>query len=127
MKTLKIAYWGSTSIIVLVMLYSGFAYLTQPALQQGFQHLGYPGYFRVELGIAKLIGAVLLVVPVSARVREWVYAGFAFTFISAFIAHAASGDPIGNKIGPVIFLAILGVSYAAWVKRSVTEQRTQVA
>ena len=116
MKTLKIIYWTTTSIVALMMTYSAYAYLTQPAIEQGFQHLGFPGYFRIELAIAKFIGAVLLLVPVSAAIKEWVYAGFAITFISAFIAHTASGDSLSYSIMPLIFLAVLVTSYITFHK-----------
>jgi hypothetical protein len=42
--------------------------------------------------LAKLVGIVLLLAPVSARLKEWAYAGFAFTLASALIAHFAVGD-----------------------------------
>jgi uncharacterized membrane protein YphA (DoxX/SURF4 family) len=116
MKALKITYWTTTVIVALMMTYSAYAYLTQAAILQAFQHLGFPNYFRIELAVAKLIGAVLLLTPLTARIKEWAYAGFAFTFISAFIAHTASGDPMANRIMPIIFLAILTVSYITFHK-----------
>jgi len=33
-----------------MMIFSAYYYLTKEAMQQGFHHLGYPDYFRVELG-----------------------------------------------------------------------------
>jgi uncharacterized membrane protein YphA (DoxX/SURF4 family) len=116
MKATKITYWITTAIVALMMTYSCYAYLTQDAIKQGFQHLGFPGYFRIELAIAKLIGAVLLIAPIAARFKEWAYAGFVFTFISAFIAHTASGDPVNNRVMPLIFLALLIVSYITYHK-----------
>ena len=111
MKTTKITYWTSTGIVALMMIYSAYAYLTQPSMDQGFHHLGYPGYFRVELAIAKLLGVVLLLAPLKGRIKEWVYAGFLITFVSAFIAHSASGDPTQYRLMPLIFLALLLISY----------------
>jgi hypothetical protein len=35
---------------------------------------------------------VLLIPMAPARLKEWAYAGFAFTLISALIAHFAVGD-----------------------------------
>ena len=116
MKKNKITYWISTGIIALMMLYSAYAYLTQALVQQAFHHLGYPDYFRVELAIAKLVGAVLLVAPVVNRIKEWVYSGFAITFISAFIAHTASNDPVSNRLTPLVFLVILIVSYLTYFR-----------
>jgi len=111
MKTAKIGYWITTVIVALMMTYSAYAYLTQDAMEQAFHHLGFPSYFRVELAIAKLAGAVLLVSPVPARWKDLAYAGFLITFISAFIAHTASGDPLSYRLGPLVFLALLAVSY----------------
>ena len=50
-----------------------------------------PNYFRVELA-AKLLGAVLLLAPVPARLKEWAYAAFAITLGSALIAHLSIGE-----------------------------------
>src|SRR3954447_10548235 len=106
MKTTNIIYWTTTSILAMIMTFAAYSYITQPAVQQGFRHLGFPDYFRVELAIAKLIGAVLLLAPVASRAKEWAYAGFGITFISAFIAHIASGDPASVRMMPVLFLGL---------------------
>ena len=116
MKTTKIVYWASTAIVSIMMLYSAYAYLTQDAMTQAFHHLGYPDYFRVELAIGKVLGTILLIAPVSAKIKEWVYAGFVITFISAFIAHTASADPVNYRMMPVIFLVLLIVSYFTYHK-----------
>ena len=111
MKATKITYWVTTAILAVMMSYSAYLYLTAPALEQAFQHLGYPDYFRVQLAIAKLIGAVLLLVPISIRIKEWVYAGFSIVFISAFIAHTATGDPVNAAVMPLVFFVLLMISY----------------
>jgi uncharacterized membrane protein YphA (DoxX/SURF4 family) len=118
MKTIKITYWITTAIVALMMTYSTYAYLTQPVVAQAFHHLGFPDYFRVELAIAKIIGAIVLVAPIGTRFKEWAYAGFAITFVSAFIAHTASGDPMTNRVMPVVFLLLLAVSYVTYHKKS---------
>jgi len=74
-----------------------------------FTHLGFPDYFRVELSWAKLIGVVLLLAPVSARLKEWAYAGFAITLVSALIGHFALGD----RLEVWIWAALTGVLWAA--------------
>jgi len=118
MKAIKITYWTTTVIVAIMMIFSAYAYVTKNEMVQNFHHLGYPDYFRVELAIGKLIGAILLVAPVSARIKEWVYAGFIITFVSAFIAHTASGDPVNYRAMPVIFLALLIASYITYYKRT---------
>ena len=118
MKATRIIYWILTSIVALMMLFSTYAYLSDPKVAQAFIHLGFPAYFRIELAIAKAIGALVLLLPVAARVKEWAYAGFAITFLSAFIAHSASGDPGSVRIMPVILLLLLIGSYFTWHKLS---------
>lgn len=120
MKTAKITYWITTAIVTLMMTYSAYAYLTQDEIAKGFHHLGFPDYFRIELAIAKIIGAILLIAPVPPRVKEWTYAGFTIVFISAVIAHTASGDPVGNRIAPAIFLVLLLISYVTYHKKPTT-------
>lgn len=116
MKATKITYWVTTAIVGIMMAFSAFKYLTDPAIAIGFHHLGFPDYFRIELAIGKIIGVIVLLAPVAPRLKEWVYAGFTIVFISATVAHTASGDPIGNRIAPVIFLVILMVSYTMYFK-----------
>ena len=111
MRTTKITYWTATIIVSLMMVFSAYSYITSPDIKQAFEHLGFPGYFRVELAIAKLLGAVLLLAPVAARIKEWTYAGFVIVFVSAFIAHSASADVISMRVMPLIFLALLAASY----------------
>src|ERR1035437_10166652 len=100
MKIVQITYWTTTAIIALMMTYSGYAYLTVEKMAQGFKHLGFPDYFRIELAVAKFIGAALLLLPLSPRVKEWAYAGFTITIVSAFIAHTFSGDPASMRFAP---------------------------
>lgn len=116
MKKITFTYWITTAIIALMMLFSAYSYLTSQQAKDGFVHLGFPNFFRIELAIAKLIGAILLLIPVCTRIKEWVYAGFAIVFISALVAHIASGDAAFNALMPVIFLGLLITSYLTYHK-----------
>lgn len=109
-------YWITTGLLAVSMLASGSAYFFVESMAENFDRLGFPDYFRIELGVAKIIGAIALLAPVPRRVKEWTYAGFGITFISAAYAHGAAGDPIGTAIPPVVALAILATSYltAPW-------------
>jgi len=115
-KTIKIIYWISTALVSLMMIFSAYSYFANPEVKQGFQHLGFPDYFRIELAVAKILGAIILLVPIKGEVKEWAYAGFFITFVSAFIAHTASGDPVTNRVGPVVFLLVLALSYLTYRK-----------
>ena len=112
MKKNKIIYWISTGILAAMMLFSAFGYLTNENMKAAFVHLGFPGYFRIELATAKIIGVLLLLIPsIPKEIKDMAYVGFAITFISAFIAHTSSGDPMSVAIMPLIFLGILLVSF----------------
>ncbi|WP_240916523.1 DoxX family protein [Pedobacter sp. HDW13] len=115
-KAIQITYWISTALVSLMMVFSAYSYFANPEVKQGFQHVGFPDYFRVELGIAKLLGAIVLLVPIKGLIKEWAYAGFTIVFVSACIAHLASGDTIGHASAPLIFLAVLAVSYFTYHK-----------
>ena len=117
MKITSVIYWATTGLLAVAMTYSAYAYLTQPAMKQAFEHLGYPAHFRIQLAVAKLLGVVLLLAPVGPRVKEWTYAGFAFTFLSAFVSHSAMGDAVGERVGPVVALVLLVASYLSYQQR----------
>lgn len=118
MKKNTILYWTTTGLFSVMMLFSASMYFTSPEVQANFVKMGFHDAFRIELGWAKILGALTLLIPVLNRsVKEWAYAGFGITLISASILHAADGDPVFNVIAPLIFFGILVVSYLFWKKR----------
>jgi hypothetical protein len=91
-RGIVIGFWATTALFCLQIGFTAYAQLRLPQVAEAFAHLGFPDYFRVELSLAKLLGVVLLLAPVPARLKEWAYAGFAITLVSALIAHLAVGD-----------------------------------
>jgi hypothetical protein len=72
--------------------------------------VGYPQQLRIILGIAKPLGAIVLVVPGIPKLKEWAYAGFTFAWISAFFAHYLAKE--GPKaFVPLVLLVFLFISY----------------
>jgi DoxX-like family len=104
----------ATALLCLQIAFTAYAQLRLPQVAQAFAHLGFPDYFRVELSLAKMLGVILLLAPVPARLKEWAYAGFAMTLGSALIAHISVGD------GPAAWSWAAGtgllwaVSYYCW-------------
>ena len=107
----KIVFWGATVLVALDALYAAFTYLiASPETVENFRHVGYPQQLRVLLGIAKLAGAIVLVVPRLPTLKDWAYAGFTITWIAASVAHYLAGDgPL--SLLPVALLGLLAVSY----------------
>ncbi|KIA92020.1 hypothetical protein OA88_22530 [Flavobacterium sp. JRM] len=117
MKSTKIIFWITTIIIFLFEgVMPAFTSQTEVA-KEGIRHLGYPEYFGNALVVFKIVGVLLLVIPtIPNHVKEWAYAGFAFDFIFASISHCAV-DGIGFlTFFPLIFLAILVISYISYHK-----------
>src|SRR5215469_1011698 len=64
--------------------------LRLPRVRGVIEHLGYPTYFLVILGVWKLLGAVALVIPRFPRLKEWAYAGVVFNLTGALVSHVGT-------------------------------------
>lgn len=118
MKKINITYWITTSIFAAMMALSGSMYFVSPEVKEGFQLMGFNDAFRVELGVAKWIGGIVLLIPVVPRnVKDWVYAGFGITLLSAFILHVSVGDGPDKFIGPLVVFSLMALSYWTYTKR----------
>ena len=107
-------YWVVTALFCLQMGFTAYAQWKLPQVAENFSRMGFPGYFRLELTWAKFLGVALMVAPVPARLKEWVYAGFAINLASAIIAHLAMGDSPaawGWAVGTSVLWAL---SYFLW-------------
>src|SRR5215203_5314245 len=113
-RAIAIGFRTATVLFCLQIGFTAYAQLRLPQVAEAFTHLGFPAYFRVELAWAKLLGVVLLLAPVPARLKEWAYAGFAITLASALIAHLSVGDgpeAWGFAAGTSV---LWGLSYFFW-------------
>jgi|SRR5262252_4577170 len=111
----KRIYWIATGVVCAVMVYSAVNFnLENPLgpMKGAFKHLLLPDYFRIELTTAKVLGVLALLLPgVPIKVREFAYAGFAITLVSAAIAHFSVGDAWFFVVDPLFFLGALVTSY----------------
>jgi DoxX-like family len=106
MKKNKIIYWIATGIISFVMVFSIYKMFTVE-----YNRFDLPNYFRIELTVFKILGLIVLLTPqFPVRIKEWAYAGFGITLISACVAHYYTGDSLLRSLDPIIFLVILAVS-----------------
>ncbi len=107
----ELIYWISTSILVLFLLWSAYAYTFQKAAIEGFKELGFPNFFRLQLIILKVIAAVCIALPfIPLLVKEWAYAGVALFLLTAIVAHVAHQDAPIITIINIILLGLLIVS-----------------
>ncbi len=105
-KSHKIIYWIATIWLALAMVASG--------VQQVFQMksfadivlpLGYPMYFLTILGVWKILGAIVILLPRLPLIKEWAYAGFFFAMSGAVVSHLVMGN--FAEAMPSIILAIM--------------------
>ena len=87
--------------------------------REGISHLGYPAYFGVMLMVWKVLGSLVLIVPmVPSRIKEWAYGCFAVELICACVSHAVVDGLGGESFFPIIVLSILVLSYISYHKLS---------
>lgn len=98
----------TTGIVSVLMTLSGILYVVGPRfILAALGPLGYPVYFLKLLGIAKISGAVGLLVPHRPTLREWAYAGFTFDLVGAIVSHLVSGDALHAMPAAVVLLLLI--------------------
>jgi uncharacterized membrane protein len=102
-KRNKVIYWVATALLAFGMLQSGiFAVLRTDQWVKLVKDLGYPVYFLTILGIWKILGVIVILIPGFKLAKEWAYAGFFFAMTGALISHLACGDyEIRSIMGPL--------------------------
>jgi len=119
LKGISVGYWVTHGLFSLWMLFTAYAEVAIAPARAEFVQMGIPDYLRVELSIAKVIGVLVLLLPVSPRLKEWAYAGFAINLVSAVVAHLAIGEGPAKYMWAVVAALLLAACYFFWRKREV--------
>ena len=99
------------------MLFSGISEVMQTEqAKEIMKHLGYPIYVNTIIGIAKILGALAILQRKFRTLKEWAYAGFTIDFIGAGASMYFAGDGILMALSPLVFLAVMFISYFLWKK-----------
>lgn len=126
MKKAKTLYWIFTILFGGFMIFSAIpdALSSADAVQLMHDQLGYPLYIIPFIGIAKIIGALVLFIPGFARVKEWAYAGLMFDLIGAMysLLYIGGGIAAGGFMSLIIFIGVL--SYIFYHKKLKAEMAT---
>jgi uncharacterized membrane protein len=118
-KTLNTLYWAITGLLAAFMIFSSLDNVVTGEQSVQFIHdkLGYPVYFIPWIGIAKVLGAIVLLLPVWPQVKEWAYFGFFMDLSTATYSFIALGEPVAGYAPMFLFIAVLIVSYVLYRKR----------
>lgn len=121
MEQKKTLYWIAKGFISFFMLFTAYYSYTHAA---DLKMLGFPDYLRIELVTLKIIGALVLLLPFTPlRVKEWVYAGFIITMVSALIAHICSKDMPAKIIFVSVDLTIVLLSIRYVSKKDLLQHK----
>lgn len=111
-KRNKIIFWISTAWLALGMLSTGIVQLFHVKKEVDvILHLGYPVYILTLLGIWKMLGVVVLLIPKFPLLKEWAYAGFFFSMSGAVFSHIALGNAITEIFPPLLLLTLTMISW----------------
>ncbi|MBX9734370.1 MAG: DoxX family protein [Chitinophagaceae bacterium] len=103
MKSVKIIYWTSTIVFAVFMAFTAIPSLMGvKEAMDAMAQLGYPVYFVKFISVAKILGAIALLVPGFPKIREWAYAGLFFDLMGA----AFSIYSIGGLKPDILFVVI---------------------
>jgi hypothetical protein len=116
-KNAKRIYWTGTVLTSLWFGASGFFELTRnPIVWDITLQLGYPAYFIYVLGIAKLSGIIVLLIPGKLlRLKEWVFAGVFFDIIFAFASKLSVVGPSGT-VDAIVAFTMVSITYLMFRK-----------
>ncbi len=122
-KARVVGYWMCTVLIALSFVSGGLGQVMRaPPVIQGMTHLGYPVYFLVMLGVWKVLGGIVVLIPGFPLVKEWAYAGMVFDLTSASVSGAATGDDARHILVPLLLTAVV---VASWALRPASRRLTR--
>lgn len=111
-KRNRIIYWIFTAWLALGMISTGAIQLFKvDAEVDNITRLGYPVYFLTIIGIWKILGAVVVLIPKFPLLKEWAYAGFFFVMTGAIVSRIASDEPVNAVLPAVLLLALTIISW----------------
>jgi len=111
-RSRTIMYWIATGLIAAEFALGGvWDLLRIPYVSTILAHLGYPSYFAIFMGVWKLPGSAVLVLPRLPRLKEWVYAGMVYEMTGAVFSHTAVGDGVAAVSAPLVLLGLIAASW----------------
>ena len=119
-KKQTILYWTFTILFALLMLFTAVGGLqpSEGAVKIMHDGMGYPVYFIRFVSVAKIVGAIAILVPSFNRIKEWAYAGLFFDLIAAIYSGVASAGKFDPMMLTMLIWIVPGIlSYYLWTVR----------
>lgn len=119
-KTVNILYWVFTILFAGLMAFSAIPNIlsNEDSIKLMHDMLGYPIYIIPFIGMAKLLGAITILIPGLKKIKEWAYAGLFFDLAGAIY----SGIAVAGKFDPMMLTLLAWIvpgilSYILWNKK----------
>ena len=118
-KTTNILYWVFTILFAGLMAFSAVGGIqpSEDAIKLLHDGMGYPIYFIQFISIAKLLGAIAILIPGLKTLKEWAYAGLFFDLVGAIYSGLAVGGFDPKMLGMLIWIVPGILSYYYWHKK----------
>lgn len=119
MKRLNILYWIFTALFAVIMFFTALPNVMMSPDSVALIHtsLGYPEYFIMMIGVAKILGVIGILIPNYPRVTEWAYAGLFFDLTAATVSAIAAEGFHPMQVTMLVFFAPGVLSYIYHHKR----------
>ena len=119
MKRTKILYWVFTILFALIMFSTAVpnVMMNEASIDLIHTKLGYPTYFIMIVGIAKILGVIGILIPGYPTIKEWSYAGLFFDLTAATVSSIAVFGFVPDQFGMLIFFAPGVASYIFYRKK----------
>src|SRR5688500_8477639 len=124
-QTISILYWVFTILFAALMLFSSYGSIlvNEDAKKLIHDGLGYPEYFIPFTGYAKLIGAIVILIPGLKTIKEWAYAGLFFDLVAAVYSSIALSGTVDPMLAFMLIWIVPGIlSYIFWHKQMKQEE-----
>lgn len=118
-KTTKILYWVFNGLFALAMLASSIGSIMHEKNTVAMIRdlMGYPEYIIPVTGWLKVIGCIIILLPIRSRIKEWAYAGL---FIDLFLALYSIGMTMGFAVDSwpmLIYILLAAGAYFFHIKK----------
>ena len=112
-KAQLITYWVFTALVSFGMVGSGIQQIImEKQMTDMFVKLGYPLYIMHVIGIWKILGVIVILLPGFKLAKEWAYAGLFFVMTGALLSHLAIHDyDVKAILGPAFQTIFIVLSW----------------
>jgi hypothetical protein len=123
MNKTKTLYWIFTVLFSVAMIFTAVpdVMLSADAVTFMKDHLGFPNYFTFFIGVAKILGSIVILIPGLKTLKEWAYAGLVFDLAGAIYSVISVDGFQPQMLIMLIWVVLFVLSYVFYRKTIVNE------